>query len=103
MKNFKVLIKRDLVENYVSNNYVPKDKELVVAYEVNNRDLIYKIGDGKTSWVELPELTKISELDRFNFYAPEYEYSIVEVILNPFLSIKEEVVINEDDPNAITL
>lgn len=68
MKNFKVLIKRDLVENYISNNYIPKDKELIVAYEVNNEDLIFKIGDGKTSWFDLPEITQLKELDCFNMY-----------------------------------
>lgn len=68
MKNFKVLIKRDLVENYMSNNYIPKDKELIVAYEVNNEDLIFKIGDGKTSWFDLPEITQLKELDYFNVY-----------------------------------
>ena len=68
MNNFKVLIKRDLVENYISNNYIPKDKELIVAYEVNNEDLIFKIGDGTTSWFDLPEITQLKELDYFNVY-----------------------------------
>ena len=78
---FKVLIKRDLVENYVSNNYVPKDKELVVAYEVNNRDLIYKIGNGKTSWFDLPEITQLKELDYFNMYTSDG--NLVTTYFNP--------------------
>ena len=101
--SLRILIKRDSTDKWATFEYIPKELELVAAYDINTKRVIYKIGDGKTSWVELPELTKISELDRFNFYTPEYEYSIVEVILNPFLSIKEEVVINEDDTNAITL
>lgn len=81
MNNFKVLIKRDLVENYISNNYIPKDKELVVAYEVNSEDLIFKIGDGKTSWLNLPEISQLKELDSFNMYTNDG--CSITIVFNP--------------------
>jgi hypothetical protein len=63
MKNFKVLIKRDLAENYIeTKNYIPKDKELIVAYEIDDEYLIFKIGDGKTSWFDLPEIIPLKKL-----------------------------------------
>jgi hypothetical protein len=101
--SLKVLVKRDSVDNWTTSKYIPRELEFVAAYDINTKRIVYKIGDGKTSWAELPELTKISELDRFNLYSPKYENPIVEVILNPFLITKEEAVINEDDTNAITL
>lgn len=82
MKIFKVLIKRDLVENYISSNYIPKDKELVVAYEANNEDLIFKIGDGKTSWFDLPEISQLKELDYFNMYTSD-GINLVTTIFSP--------------------
>lgn len=101
--SLKVLVKRDSTDNWATSEFIPRALEFVAAYDINTERVVYKIGDGKTSWAELPELTEISELDRFNLYSPKYENPIVEVILNPFLIIKEEAVINEDDTNAITL
>lgn len=82
MNIFKVLVKRDLVENYISNNYIPKDKELIVAHDVTNEDLIFKIGDGKTSWFNLPEISQLKELDYFNMYTSD-GINLVTIFFNP--------------------
>lgn len=82
----KVLIKRDTSENFKVENFIPREFELVAAYNENSEDVIYKLGDGKTPWTDLPEITKISDLDKFNVYCINGDKA--EVFLNPFI-IKE--------------
>lgn len=84
-KNVKILIKRDTAENYLDNNFIPRPFELVAAYTEDYDAIIYKLGDGKTCWTDLPEITKLSELDRFAVFAPGV---MVECLLSPVL-IKE--------------
>lgn len=79
----KVLLRRDSTENYILRNFIPKKLELVAAYTSDSTTIIYKLGDGKTPWIELPEITKISELDKFIVYTPDAR---VETLLNPFLT-----------------
>ena len=82
----KVLIRRDSVENFTTKAYIPKEHELVSAFETETEQIVYKIGDGKTPWKELPAVTKIDEVDRFKVYSKGGE--ALEVFLNPF-TIKE--------------
>lgn len=82
----KVLIRRDSVENFTTEAFVPKEYELVSAFETETGQIVYKIGDGKTSWTQLPPVTKIDEIDRFKVYTKSGE--AVEMFLNPF-SIRE--------------
>jgi hypothetical protein len=102
----KVLIKRDSVKNFTTNAFVPQAFELVSAYSTDSDRIIYKIGDGKTAWVELPEITEISNLDKFNVYCKDG--SKVEIFLNPFI-IKETLnnlnreVTNQTDESQLTL
>ncbi len=84
-KNVKILIKRDTAENYSDNNFIPRPFELVAAYVEDSDIIVYKLGDGKTCWADLPEITKLSELDRFAVFAPGVR---VECFLSPVL-IKE--------------
>lgn len=87
----KVLIKRDSVEEYNTTNYIPKEFELVAAYETDTEKVIYKLGDGVTPWSELKEVTKLSELDKFFVYTKNCgDKSVVEAYLNPFM-IQEEL------------
>ena len=81
-KNVKILIKRDTVENYSDSKFIPKPFELVAAYTEDSDTIIYKLGDGKTCWTDLPEITKLSELDKFAVYAPAAK---VECFLSPVL------------------
>ena len=82
----KVLIRRDSVETFTTEAFVPKEYELVSAFETETSQVVYKIGDGKTSWEHLPAVTKIEEIDRFKVYTIKGE--AVEMFLNPF-SIRE--------------
>ncbi len=84
----KVLIKRDSTKNFTIDNFVPREHELVSAYEQDSKRVIYKFGDGKTSWENLPEVTKISEIDRFKVYTRRSGTETIEMFLNP-LSIEE--------------
>lgn len=82
----KVLIRRDSVENFTTSAFVPLAFELVSAYCTDSDKIIYKIGDGKTSWEKLPEVERIEEINGFKVYTEGKE--AIEMFLNPF-SIKE--------------
>lgn len=82
----KVLIRRDSVENFTTSAFVPLAFELVSAYSTDSDRIIYKIGDGKTSWEKLPEVERIEEIDGFKVYTKGKE--AIEMFLNP-LSINE--------------
>ena len=77
----KVLIKRDSIDNFIANDFVPRSSEIVAAYDSAKSRVVFKIGDGKTSWTELPEVTRIDEIDRFKVYTAGKE--AVEVFLKP--------------------
>lgn len=77
----KVLIKRDSISNFTTSGFVPRSSEIVAAHDTAKSRVVYKIGDGKTSWAELPEVTKIDEIDRFKVYTAGKE--AIEVFLKP--------------------
>lgn len=79
----KILIKRDSTSNFISSGFIPREDELVSAFETDTDSLVFKIGDGKTSWADLPEISQISELSRFKVYIRNGKEA-VEVFLNPF-------------------
>ena len=82
----KILIKRDKVEKFSTTNYIPRKFELIAAYDTNTKEVIYKLGDGKTSWQELKEIIKLSELDKFLLYTQKSgRYPLAEIYLNPFM------------------
>jgi hypothetical protein len=82
----KVLVKRDTVNNWDTAIFVPREYELVTAYDPETKEVIYKLGDGKTSWKELKKITKLNELNKFFLYSQKYPKNpSVEVYLNPFM------------------
>lgn len=83
--SIKVLIKRDSVANFTTAAFIPRGKEIITAYEQDSNDIIFKLGDGKTSWADLPEIKKISDMDSFKVYSGRSQKETIEVILNPFL------------------
>lgn len=91
----KVLVKRDSIENFTTIAFIPREYEFMSAYERESNRIIYKIGDGKTPWAELPEVTNISEIDGFKVYTDGRD--VVEVFFNP-QSIKE--ILNENDGSS---
>ena len=64
----KVLVKRDSVANFTTESFIPREYEFISAYDEESGRIVYKIGDGKTAWVDLPEVTTIDEIDRFKVY-----------------------------------
>ncbi len=83
MNTYKVLVKRDMAETWRTTDFVPRKLELIAAWDEGTQQIIYKLGDGKTPWSELPRRTDLSELDMFRVFAG---LDTVEVILNPFKS-----------------
>lgn len=81
-KSIKILIRRDTIENYLCSDFIPKPCELIAAYTEDSDTVIYKLGDGKNYWADLPEITKLSELDKFIVFAPG---ASVECLLSPKL------------------
>lgn len=77
----KVLIRRDSIENFTTTAYIPKEHELIVAYTNDSNKIIFKIGNGKTTWAELPEVKTIEEIDRFKVYYNGKE--AIEMFLKP--------------------
>ncbi len=82
--SLKVLIKRDTVANFTTSDYIPQEHELIAAYDTEGRRVIFKIGDGKTPWPGLCEITKISDLGTFSIYTDRSTKPIVEMFLDPF-------------------
>lgn len=80
----KILVKRDSVTNFTASGFVPRDGEITSAYDTGAGSLIFKLGDGKTPWTALPEITKISELASFKVYTRSNGKETAEIILNPF-------------------
>lgn len=98
----KILIKRDTLNNFNSVDFIPREYELVAAYDEETSQVIYKLGDGATPWADLKEITKISELDKFIIYGCKERRNASgkiilkgkqiigpEVYINPFLINKE--------------
>ena len=65
----KILIKRDTIEAFKTTVFIPREYELVAAYDNETKQVIYKLGDGVTPWSDLKEITKICELDKFMLYS----------------------------------
>lgn len=65
----KILIKRDTIEAFKTTSFIPREYELVAAYDNKTKQVIYKLGDGVTPWSDLKEITKICELDKFMLYS----------------------------------
>ena len=51
--SLKILIRRDSVDTIDNLKYVPKQFELVAGYSIDRKDIIYKIGDGVTTFKKL--------------------------------------------------
>jgi hypothetical protein len=93
----KILIKRDTIDSFTTTQFIPREYELIAAYNEETKQVIYKLGDGTTPWPKLKEITKISELDKFVLYSssicdlsnPTRKSGHIkcgpEVYLNPFL------------------
>ena len=77
----KVLIRRDSIENFTTTAFIPKEHELIAAHAIDSNTIIFKIGDGKTTWAELPEVKTIEEIDRFKVYCNGKE--AIEMFLKP--------------------
>ena len=79
----QILVKRDPIEAYKNFDFIPKEYELVTAYDVNTKKIIYKLGDGVTPWKKLKKITKLSQLDKFAVYPKNG--SGATIYLNPFM------------------
>lgn len=77
----KVLVKRDSVANFTTEAFIPREYEFISAYDEESSRIVYKIGDGKTAWIDLPEVTTIDEIDRFKVYANGKE--AIQMFLRP--------------------
>lgn len=77
----KVLVRRDSVKNFTTEAFIPREYEFVSAYDTESNKIIYKIGDGKTPWADLPKVTTIDEIDRFKVYSGGKE--AIEMFLKP--------------------
>ena len=77
----KVLVKRDSVANFTTAAFIPREYEFISAYDEESGRVIYKIGDGKTAWIDLPEVTAIDEIDCFKVYADGKE--AIQMFLKP--------------------
>lgn len=77
----KVLVKRDSVANFTTEAFIPREYEFISAYNEESGRIVYKIGDGKTTWIDLPEVTTIDEIDRFKVYANGKE--AIQMFLRP--------------------
>ena len=64
----QILVKRDPIDTYKNFDFIPKEYELVTAYDVKTKKIIYKLGDGVTPWKKLKKITKLSQLDKFAVY-----------------------------------
>lgn len=93
----KVLVRRDFIENFTTTALIPYEHELIAAHGVNSNIIIFKIGDGKTSWAELPEVKTIEEIDRFKVYRNGKE--VIEMFLKPE-SIQEFLNTEGDEQNG---
>ena len=80
--NVTCLIKRGNQYEWAAANPVLALGELAVAYK-NEEEKIYKIGDGHSSWTELPEITKIEELGS-EFMIMTVDGKEVKVVLDPW-------------------
>ena len=81
--NGRVICKHDIEENWKKAvNFIPLMAEIIV-YETDSihTQARLKIGDGKTAWVDLPEVTSIDEIDRFKVYANGKE--AIQMFLKP--------------------
>ena len=80
----QILVKRDTIDACNSTDYfIPKEYELVAAYDEKTKKIIYKLGDGKTSWRKLKKITKLSQLDKFRICPARSSGAVI--YLNPFL------------------
>lgn len=79
----QILIRRDNVANFIANSFKPSEGELVAAYDPEGERVIFKLGDGKSLWIDLPEITKISDLSTFSIYTGRSKQPVVEMFLDP--------------------
>ena len=93
----KVLVRRDSIENFTTTAFIPHEHELIAAHGVDSNTIIFKIGDGKTSWAELPEVKTIEEIDRFKVHCNGKE--AIEMFLKPE-SIQEFLNTEGDEQNG---
>lgn len=75
-----ILPRRDNYINFIKNDFILKYGELAVCYEENGRRF-YKIGDGKNTINNLPEID-LNTIDSFNLYISSDEPKVT-VYLNP--------------------
>ena len=60
---FKAIIRRDYKKNWETTDLVLELGELAVSYDEGKR--VYKVGDGYSSFKDLPEVRTLEELDGF--------------------------------------
>lgn len=82
-RQIQILVKRDSIEAYKNFDFIPKEFELVTAYDVKTKKIIYKLGDGVTPWKKLKKITKLSQLDKFAVYTKNCPRAMI--YLNPFM------------------
>lgn len=91
---FTTIIRRDDVANWLEDDPVLLDRELVCVYGVDENEPWFKIGDSKSRFSELNYVTQISELlPYFNAYI---RYRNVPVKRSRFILNPRGIGINEE-------
>jgi hypothetical protein len=87
---FVCLIKRDYQDRWENVNPILTSGELAVAYGDGGKK-IYKIGNGYSSWRELPEIMKLEELGS-GFVLKTVDGKEVKVVLDPWRTKYAQIV-----------
>lgn len=78
--NVVIYLKRDQAKNFILEDPVLKDKELIAVYD-EDKLIGHKIGDGKSKWSEL-DYVDLDLIDEFKVYDGKMGYAC-RIILNP--------------------
>lgn len=65
--NLTILPRRDLEENWLTENPVLRDKEFIVS--IDKGIIRYKLGDGKSAYIDLPFMDLFDALMSGSIYA----------------------------------
>jgi hypothetical protein len=71
--NLTILPRRDLEENWLTENPVLRDKEFIVS--VDKDTIRYKLGDGKSNYIDLPFMDLFDALTQGSIYARPHQPS----------------------------
>ena len=71
-----IKIRRDVEEEWEKYNPTLRDKELIGVYLRNSSEISWKIGDGVTSYLDLPFIENIFLIKEFKVYLSKFAVTI---------------------------